>query len=135
MATRDELVTALHRRYGTSDRGEKTRILDEFVAITGFHRKHAMRLLRVGSSARRKGAARPSRRLYDNAVREALVVLWEESDRMCGRRLKPLLPTLVDSMERHGHVALADEVRDGLLAMSAATIDRSLRSIREQSGV
>jgi hypothetical protein len=46
MATRKELRSALARRYGTSSRVGKGRILDEFVAITGFHRKHAMPLLR-----------------------------------------------------------------------------------------
>ena len=77
MATRDELVGALSQRYGMSGRAEKTRILDEFVAVTGFHRKHAMRLLRGGPTARSAAASRPGRRLYDDAVREALVVLWE----------------------------------------------------------
>ena len=33
---------------------------------------------------------RPARRVYDDAVREALIVLWEASDRICGKRLKPL---------------------------------------------
>ena len=134
MATRDELVAALSRRYGESGREEKTRILDEFVAVTGYHRKHVMRLLRGGSSSRPAAALRAGRRLYDDAVREALVVLWEASDRICGKRLKPLLPTLVEAMERHGHLDLADDVRCRLLTMSAATIDRSLRSIREQAG-
>ena len=63
MATRDELVVAVRGRYANSGRGEKTRILDEFVAVTGFHRKHAMRVLR-GEQATR-GAPRPARRLYD----------------------------------------------------------------------
>ena len=43
MATRDELVEAVRERYASGGRDEKTRILDEFVAVTGFHRKHAMR--------------------------------------------------------------------------------------------
>lgn len=42
MATRDELVIAVRERYANSERGERIRILDEFVAVTGFHRKHAM---------------------------------------------------------------------------------------------
>ena len=54
MATRDELITAVINRYGGSDRREKTRILDEFVAVTGFHRKHAMRLL--GGRMQRRSA-------------------------------------------------------------------------------
>ena len=64
--------------------------------------------------------------------------LWwcfgEASDRICGKRLKALIPTLVDAMERHGHLQLGPEIRAGLLAMSAATIDRSLRDVREQAG-
>ena len=35
MAARDELVNALARRYAVAGRAEKTRILDDFVAITG----------------------------------------------------------------------------------------------------
>ena len=105
MATRNELVEAIAARYARSDRAEKARILDEFVAVTSFHRKHAMRLLRGGASAGRSGP-RPSRRIYDDAVREALLVIWEASDRICGKRLKPLVPVLLDAMERHGHLAL-----------------------------
>ena len=69
MATRDELVAAIAARYARSGRAEKARILDEFVAVTGFHRKHAMRLLRgratgqavgtaAGAAALRRGGAR-----------------------------------------------------------------------------
>src|SRR5438477_7539647 len=133
MAARDELVAAVADRYAQGDRGERGRILDEFAAVTGYHRKHAMRLLRSGQVNRRRGP-RPGRRIYDEAVREALIVVWEASDRICGKRLRPLLPILVEAMERHGHVQLAPEVRARLLAMSAATIDRALRDVRRQAG-
>lgn len=131
MATRDDLVRAVVKRYGRSGRDEKTRILDEFAAVTGSHRKHAMRVLRAGVSGPRSGS-RPERRFYDEAVREALIVLWEVSDRVCGKRLKAIAPILVTAMERHGHLRLAPEIRASLLAMSAATIDRALRPVREQ---
>ncbi len=133
MATRDELVAAVAERYARSSRLERGRILDEFVAVTGHHRKHAMRLLRGGAErVARHGRGR--RRVYDAAVREALVVLWEASDRVCGKRLQPLLPVLVGAMERHGHLQLAPEMRIGVLAMSAATIDRALRDLKERAG-
>ena len=48
MAARDELVAAVAGRYAQGDRGERGRILDEFAAVTGYHRKHTMRLLRAG---------------------------------------------------------------------------------------
>ena len=133
MATRDELVVALAGRYASSNRKERGQILDEFAAVSGLHRKHAMRLLRTGQPGRRSGP-RPGRRLYNEAVREALIVIWEASDRVCGKRLRPLVPILIEAMERHGHLQLTPEVRAGLEAMSAATIDRALGDAREPGG-
>ena len=60
MATRNELVAAVAERYARSSRLERGRILDEFVAVTGHHRKHAMRLLRGGG-------AEPDRRSGEDA--------------------------------------------------------------------
>jgi hypothetical protein len=130
MATRHELVGALVTRYAAGNRKERGRILDEFVAVSGLHRKHAMRLLRAGRT-HQWSCPRPARRLYNEAVREALIVLWEASDRICGKRLRALVPILVEAMERHGHLQLTAEVRTGLQTMSAATIDRALRQARE----
>jgi hypothetical protein len=61
-------------------------------------------------------------------------VLWEASDRICGKRLKPLVPILIEAMERHGRLDLAPPIRARLLAMSAATIDRALREVRASAG-
>jgi hypothetical protein len=127
--TRQDLVTAIRERYQGGTKDDKLRILDEFVAITGYHRKHAIRLFKAGSTA--PGASRRSRLpIYDAAVREALVVLWEASDRVCGKRLRPLLPILVSALERHGHLTLAATVRARVLSASAATLDRVLRPTR-----
>ena len=68
--------------------------------------------------------------MYDEAETESLVVLWEASDRVCGKRLKALLPILVPALERHGHLALDARVREQLMAVSAATIDRRLAPAR-----
>ena len=59
-----------------------------------------------------------------------LIVLWEASDRVCGKRLKPLLRILLPALERHGHLKLDELIRTKVLAMSAATIDRMLRAPR-----
>ena len=74
MATRDELLGTLVARYREASRAEKGRILTEFAAATGYHRKHAARLLRATTRSDRS-RARPERRLYDEAVREALIVI------------------------------------------------------------
>ncbi|PPQ31341.1 hypothetical protein CCR94_09535 [Rhodoblastus sphagnicola] len=62
MTTRDELIAATVARYALADRTQRSRILDEFTAVTGFHRKHASRLLRSGKAANRS-APRLSRRI------------------------------------------------------------------------
>ena len=93
MATRKELIEAVAQRYRAASKRDKSKILDEFAALTEYHRKHAIRLLR---SAPRELHQRPGRhRLYDEAVRQALIVLWEAADRLCGKRLKALVPLLM----------------------------------------
>lgn len=128
MATRAELLAILGERYRRCERTGKTRILDEFVAVSGYHRKHAMRLLRSGTTTEGKTVRR--HRIYDEAVRTALIVLWEASDRVCGKRLRPLVPLLLEAMERHGHLALDPAVRVSLASMSAATMDRALKDAK-----
>ena len=57
VTTRNELVAAVAERYARSSRLERGRMLDEFVAVTGHHRKHAMRLLRGGEAGPSDGKA------------------------------------------------------------------------------
>ena len=127
-----ELLGVLRPRYLRADKHDKGKILDEFVAMAGCHRKHAIRLLTTDPSAP-STTTRPSRRLYDEAVREALIVLWEAADRICGKRLRAVLPGLVAALERHGHLRLDAEVRQRVLAVSAATIDRLLASVHNNA--
>jgi len=129
MATRKELTEALRARYRSATFGDRIKILDEFVALTGYHRKHAIRLL--GEEAAGAKAAPVRNRLYDEAVRQALTLLWEAADRVCGKRLKALIPILVDAMERHGHLDLDPVIRAKVLQVSAATIDRALAPTRQ----
>ena len=127
MTTRKELIGALRARYRAAEVADKVKILDEFVALTGYHRKHAIRVLREEATSKE---TRARNRLYDEAVRQALTVLWEAADRVCGKRLKALIPMLVDAMERHGHLDLDPVVKTKVLQVSAATIDRVLADAR-----
>lgn len=128
MAARAEVTAAIQERYRASGKAAKGTILDEFVAMTGVHRKHAIRLLSAkGAGHRPRG--RPNIR-YGRAVVGALVLLWEASDRVCSKRLKPMIPTLLPALERHGQIALDEELRAALLSVSPATIDRLLSEIR-----
>ena len=130
MTTRKELTEAVGARYRGASRSEKQKILDEFVALTGCHRKHAIRVLSREQPADLEAKGR--NRIYDEATRQALIILWEAADRVCGKRLKVLVPMLIDAMERHGHLDLDPIVKDKVLAVSAATIDRMLAGTRLQ---
>jgi hypothetical protein len=127
---RRALVAVVRERYQAGDREEKTRILEEFGAISGYHRKSAIRLLNSAAMDDKAPSSPSLRTVYDHAVRGALQVLWEASDRVCSKRLKALIPTLVPALERHGHLQLDPLVRRKLLAISAASIDRLLRDVR-----
>ncbi len=61
-------------------------------------------------------------------------MLWEASDRICGKRLKAIVPELLKSLESHEHLKRDSNVRELLLVVSAASIDRLLRSIQSQAG-
>ena len=133
-SARRELLAALRGRYRRSDKIDKGRILDEFTSLTGYNRSYATRLLGSASNTIVDPRERSSRRIYDEAVKESLIVLWEGSDRICSKRLKEILPSLIDSLERHGHLQLNPNVRSKLLAISPASIDRALRPVRKKAG-
>lgn len=130
--SRREYVERVRHRYLAASRVEKTKILDEFVAVTGLHRKSAIRALRQGYQRQRERRGR--KRTYTGAVVEALVKIWRVCGCICGKRLQPFLPEMVVVLERHGELLLDEETRALLLQISAATIDRKLQPYRQQQG-
>jgi len=83
--SKHELVAAQRARYQRASRTAKAQILDEFVAATGYHRKHALRLFREGPPAPRVGhGGRPRR--YDAMVIGTLREVAALSDWLCGKR-------------------------------------------------
>lgn len=81
MTTRRELTEALRAQFRSATFGERIEILGESVALTRYHRKHAIRLLGHDAPAIQENPVR--NRFYDEAVRPALTVLWEAADRVC----------------------------------------------------
>jgi len=126
-----ELLARVAPRYQIATPPQKSVILDEFVAVTGYARKYAIRLL-AHPVLPPAPLLRPRERFYGAAVRDALVVAWTAANRICAKRLVPFLPELVPVLERHGHLTLTDTVRAHLLALSPATADRILRAYRER---
>ena len=67
LSARKELVASLSARYTDAKRKEKQRILDEFIAVTNYHRKYAIAVLKIGPQEKSPQAveiSRQRRRLY-----------------------------------------------------------------------
>jgi len=128
---RRELLQALRPRYHASRSRSKKRILKELIAATGYHEKYALRLLN-GPAVKEQAGPRHRHRvsLYNEAAKKVLVEVWEVLDRACSKIVKAAMPRTLDALEHHQHLTLDGVVRDRLLEMSASTIDRLLRSIR-----
>jgi hypothetical protein len=103
--SRAELANAIRARYHSATGEQKHKILDEFIAVTGYHEKSAIRALNAVPTAKRR-QIRNRTSMYDEASRATLIVLWEASDRVCGKRLRALLPILLPALERNGHLHL-----------------------------
>ena len=141
MSERAAVIRRTFRRYQQADRAEKTKILDEFVLLTGYSRAYAAMVLRswakqvngkrvhgplrfVAGSPPRPGRGAP--RVYGPDVVDALVHLWMLCDCMCGKLLAPAIRTLLPVYEKWGEIDVEDELREKLLHISPATIDRLL---------
>lgn len=116
----------MRRRYGSARR-KKARglVLDEYCKVTGVTRKHAIKALspKKGPSGRR---GCPTGGTPEGTA--LLTRLWKASDMMCGKLLKAILPELLSSLVRRE--AVPDAVAREVLRMSAATIDRRLRTVK-----
>lgn len=126
-----ELLQHMAPRYREASEALKRVMLDEFVAATGYARKYAIRLL-CHPGERKMEIKRPRAPRYGTEVQQALHLAWMAANNICAKRLIPFLPTLVDALERHGHLHLSEESRTQLLSMSPATADRILRPLRKQ---
>ena len=127
-----ELAEALRPRYQRASRPDKTRILEQFCAATGYHRAYARALLRADYSTQQGGPRGGRPRQYGPEELGLLRACWELADQICGKRLGPFLPELLDRLAGCG--ALPAELSPAVVArvarMSPATVDRLLRPSR-----
>src|SRR5712692_7789729 len=105
-----EYAAVQRERYLAATRAEKGALLNEVVAVTGLHRKAAIRLLRRPPRAptARSRAGRP--RVYGPAVAAAVEVLWQATGHIGPQRLQPFVPELLDRLTRDGELRLAPDV-------------------------
>lgn len=129
-----EYVEVMKERYRSAGRTDKSRLLDEFTEVTGYHRKSAIRLLSGVSGATGAGTTvrkgRPSKYGYETVA--ALRQVWEVAGRLCGRRLAPFMGELVTKLQQWEELRVTEEAAQQLCEMSASTIDRLLRPYKDR---
>lgn len=129
--SKKDYLEAIYLRYKNASRKEKTTILNEFCQNCGYHRKHAIRLLRrfkrfIKPKYKKRG--KPS--VYNKPlVVEPLERIWHTANLPCSKRLKVILPLWLPSYEKEFGRLSIFAVR-ALLKISPSTIDRLLKPTR-----
>ncbi len=128
-----EYLAAIVKRYRAASRGVKTVILNEFCAACGYHRKHALRLLRTFRRFTQKTPSKRGRRpIYDaQAILVPLERIWIAANLPCSTRLKAIIPEWLRGY-RKTYGPLSQETAAALLRISASSIDRILKPVRAQ---
>jgi hypothetical protein len=132
MGQRRAVTNKLALAYRRGSRKDKSRILDELQELTGWHRDWARAQLRLAGSVRAAPGPRTRRPIYTEAEVDALARCWALARFPTGKRLGPMLETLVPLLRAEGSLKVSDRQARHLMAMSPATIDRRLRSERKR---
>jgi hypothetical protein len=131
LSAKREALARIHGRYGRAGRPHKGRILDEFCATCGYHRKAALRLLNRPLRRAPRQRSGPKIVYEPERVRPVLKALWLASDQLCSKLLKAALPEWLEHHERRS-APLPEAFKKKLLGISPAQIDRLLRPARVQ---
>jgi hypothetical protein len=134
--TRQEVLARMRRSYAKAGIKFKAQLLDQAVALLGYHRKAAIRALRAGR-VRAEGLKAPSvigrpREYAPEVLLPALKPIWFAAFQPCGVRLQALLPEWLPAYELE-YRRLDADVRQALLAASGRTLDRLIAPLRAKA--
>ena len=127
-----EYAAVQRERYRQATRAEKRQLLDEVVAVTGMHRKAAIRLLRRPPRPRAMPGPGGRPREYGPAVATAAAVLWQASGRIGAHRLHPFVPELLERLVQFDELTVPPDVEKLLRQASRPTLARLLAPARAQ---
>jgi len=149
MRHKKAVTTEVKKRYIKETKKGKTTILDEFVALTGYNRTYAARILSLAAGkvigyirsggkrikyviGKDKKTKRKANKIYGYDVFLALKKIWTTFDFICSKRLAPFMAEAIKKLIKHKEIELSPEVAKKLLAISASTIDRLLKPEKDR---
>jgi hypothetical protein len=126
--TRSEVMVKLRSRYGNAGFKHRAKLIDQAVEVFGYHRKSAIRALGARARPALPRPGRPPK--YDwAALQPSLKAIWLAGQQPCGKRLAAMMADWVPAYEAY-HQSLMAPLKEQLLAMSSATLDRMLAPLR-----
>lgn len=131
LKTRQSIVRSLAKQYRPASKKDKGQFLEELIRLAGYNRTYAAVLLSHPPRKRRRQQRRQRQSVY-REVLPGLRNLWAVSDASCGKRLVPMIPNLVDALERYGEIKLSGREKQLLFSISPATVDRLLTPVRRR---
>ena len=126
-----EYLNKIIPRYKKAAKTEKNTILNEFCTVCHYNRKYAIRLLNNGLHTNNKSnlSKRGRKKQYNHPmIIVVLTEIWIKTNLPCSKRLKAILPLWLPFYEYE----LPEEVKKALLAISPATIDRLMLTMRSK---
>jgi len=151
MHERKAVTNELAKRYQQAPKGERGRLLREFVRLTGYSHCYASHILHnwgshhirivdgerveviIGLNKPETPRRRNKPRQYDQAFVGILEKVWAIADGLCGKRLRAFIDTALPALESCGEITFQDDsLRAKFLSISPATIDRLLVPARRR---
>jgi hypothetical protein len=131
IASRRELIRKVKERYLKAKKRQKTTILDELVENVGLRRNYLIQILSAKKDLSFKSALnRKSHCRYDGTVIAKCIEIWKTFDYPCGQRFKPMMEEYIRILEKWKEVDFSKDMKEKLLSISSATLDRRLKKTR-----
>jgi len=133
--SKQEYLNELRPKYKKAGRKQKSQLLSDFCDFSGYHRKHALRLLNSPPRASKKSSSCRRSRTYDQITINALLVIWSASNKICAERLQPYIPEMMEKLVECRELEILPETKNKLLRISASTVKRIVHNEKNRSRI